>query len=251
MASAYQEKVDIGRVLQRGFSAIGHNFASFLVLSLLFSGIPTFLQQYVLLGQMSGREIPGTTAFLPAYLGLYFLTFFGSYLLQAAVVRAVLQDLDGRPADLADSILSALRFLFPMIGLSIVAGLGIVLGLLLLVVPGIILFLMWSVAVPVLVEERAGVIGSLHRSAELTSGSKWRILGLYVITFILSSMLGGIMGASGMMLSEVSPVMFAGLSAVAAMLGGLLSAAMFSALYVELRTVKEGSFTDSLVAVFD
>jgi hypothetical protein len=40
---------------------------------------------------------------------------------------------------------------------------------------------MWAVAAPVVVAEKAGVIGALSRSRELTKGARWKILGLFLV----------------------------------------------------------------------
>ena len=44
--------------------------------------------------------------------------------------------------------------IIPLIGLSILVAIGVVLGFVFLIVPGVILYLTWSVAAPALVEER-------------------------------------------------------------------------------------------------
>jgi hypothetical protein len=93
-----------------------------------------------------------------------------AYVLQAAIVYGTVTDLSGRRASLGSCVSAALKVLLPLIGLSIVSTLGMMLGLILLVVPGIILALGWSTAVPVKIVERAGVFESLSRSWALTSG---------------------------------------------------------------------------------
>ena len=57
-------------------------------------------------------------------------------------------------------------------------------GWLFLLVPGIIIYIMFCVSLPVLTEERAGVTGSLKRSRELTKGSRWRIFLLLLIGWL-------------------------------------------------------------------
>ena len=53
---------------------------------------------------------------------------------------------------------------------SLLGNLGIILGLLLLVVPGIYLFARWSLAIPVLIEENRGPGEALRASWERTAG---------------------------------------------------------------------------------
>jgi hypothetical protein len=139
-----------------------------------------------------------------------------------------------------------MRVLLPVIGITILYMLGIMAGTLLLIVPGIVILLMWSVAVPSYVEERAGVVASLKRSRELTKGSRWKILGLYVVMLtiivLIQMLVVAILGQAGT------------LAIVAAMLTsavfGTLFAAMIASLYVELRQVKDGATPDRLAEVF-
>jgi hypothetical protein len=255
--SYYDDKIDIGRVMQRGFAAIGSNAAAFFLAAIMLVGLPTVVMNYLMLGQVEAVAAnPGDPAFWSTYAALILVSILTTYLLQAAVVRSTILDLSGRPIDFGSSLAAALMLLLPIIGLAIVSGIAIGLGFLLLVVPGVILYLMWSVAVPVLVEERRGVFGSLSRSAELTKGSKGRILGLIVIYSIFSSMISAVVslfsGAGMTGTGEIaSPLLFAVLAGVTGVVNGVVMAAMLASLYVELRTVKEGASTDSLAAVFE
>jgi len=70
-----------------------------------------------------------------------------------------------------------LRLFFIMIGMSIGIGIGVVL----LIVPGIILALMWSLAIPVAVLEDTGLGESLSRSRYLTAGHRGRVFAIYLL----------------------------------------------------------------------
>ena len=72
---------------------------------------------------------------------------------------------------------------------SLLGNLGIVLGLLFFIVPGIYLFARWSLAIPVLIEEDRGPGEALRTSWERTAGH----LGPILVTFlpIYLPMLGG------------------------------------------------------------
>jgi hypothetical protein len=242
------EKIDIGRVLQRAFEAIARNAAGFLLLSVALGGVPTFAFEWIALSNNPDPADvfggPGALTNLAAWL----LSIFTSYLLNAALVRSVILDLSDRPADLTGSVVGAVSLVLPMIGLAIVTGLGIALGLILLIVPGIMFYIMWIVAVPVLVEERAGVFGSMSRSADLTSGSRWRIFALLLIFLFFF----GALGAVTQQISGESPGPLAAalVAGVVATFTSLLGAVGTASLYVELRTVKEGATADGLADVF-
>jgi uncharacterized membrane protein len=78
------------------------------------------------------------------------------------------------------------------IGVSVLAWLAMVLGLVLLVVPGIIAFCTFAVAVPVLLRERRGVIASLGRSRELTEGHRWKTLGISILLWVVQAIASGL-----------------------------------------------------------
>lgn len=71
-----------------------------------------------------------------------------------------------------------IRVALTMIGM----GIGIMIGLVLLIVPGIILFLMWALTIPVVVLEEADLFEALRRSRELTAGHRGRVF-LIVLLF--------------------------------------------------------------------
>lgn len=243
-------KIDIGSVVQRGFQALGRQLPAFLGLAVLFAGLPAFLIQLRAdgLADSSGA----VNMFTPAFGAETLLSALAGYLLQAAVVRSAILDLNDRPADIGGSLLVALKLMLPMIGLTIISTVAIWIGLILLVVPGVILYLMWLVAVPVLVEERRGVFGSLSRSAELTKGSRWRIFALLLLFGVGFLVISAAIGAIGLLAPSAVPSVFSAITsgAISTCLA-VLGATMLASLYIELKTIKEGATTETLAAIFD
>src|SRR5271155_5227724 len=72
-----------------------------------------------------------------------------------------------------------LRAVTPVLGqlilVGIVAGIGIVIGFILIIIPGLYLLTVWSLAAPVVVLERPGVLAALRRSRELVRGNGWPV----------------------------------------------------------------------------
>jgi hypothetical protein len=81
--------------------------------------------------------------------------------------------------------------LLPLIGVGVLSGLGIGIGLLLLVAPGLYLLTIWAVVAPVIVIERSGVLDSFGRSRELVRGNGWPVFWVVVIAFLISA-IGGL-----------------------------------------------------------
>ena len=71
-----------------------------------------------------------------------------------------------------------------VLGVYLLTSLGIMLGFLLLVIPGIILSVRWAIAVPILIGDDAGIIESIGRSWRETSGHFWPILGTILVAFV-------------------------------------------------------------------
>jgi hypothetical protein len=109
-----------------------------------------------------------------------------AFLLQAALVKAVVDVRDGR-ADL--SVGETLQAARPAVGrvaiASIVAGIGIVIGFVLLIAPGLYLLTIWSLIVPVIVLEDVEPFGALERSRQLVSGYGWQVFGTLVLVFVM------------------------------------------------------------------
>jgi len=123
----------------------------------------------------------------------------GSFWIAGALVLAVDDVADGR-ADL--SIREVYDRVRPQIVALIVAGilaaLGIFVGLLLLIVPGLYLLVRWSVVGPVIVLERLDAGASFSRSANLVRGHGWRIFWLLVVVGLLGGLAhGALLGIFG------------------------------------------------------
>jgi len=112
--------------------------------------------------------------------------FVAAFLVQAALVKAAQDIRDGR-ADLTvgQTISAASQVIWPVAGASILAGIAIVIGLFLLIVPGLYLITIWAVIVPCIVIERTRVFSSFGRSQGLVKGNGWNVFGILIITFLI------------------------------------------------------------------
>jgi hypothetical protein len=107
-------------------------------------------------------------------------------LYEGMVVQLVRDVQDGRRDNTAGELFGSVSpVLVPLIAVSILAGLGIGIGFVLLIVPGLVLLTFWSVAAPVVVIERPGVLGAFGRSRELVRGYGWPVFGTVVLVFLL------------------------------------------------------------------
>jgi len=91
----------------------------------------------------------------------------------------------GSDEDLAGLWKGILPVLARLIWVTLLTGIMVVAGLLLLIVPGLILITIWSVAIESVVVERTTVLGSLNRSRELVRGNGWRVFLFLVVLALL------------------------------------------------------------------
>ena len=132
-------------------------------------------------------------------------------------------------------------------GRSGLQGLAIVLGTLLCIIPGIIFAVMYTVAVPVAIEERPGASQAMTRSAELTDGHRWDVFFVLAALFLLGM---GLVFAAGL-LAVLNKVLEVVLTLAVKVLATGLSATAYTVMYYRLRSVKESLDVDQIASVFD
>lgn len=113
----------------------------------------------------------------------FLLWIVGTFWLQGALVEAVQDARDGRVDVSIEELYARVRPLLPaLIAAGLAATIGVAVGLVLLVVPGLVLLTRWILIVPVIVLEKRSAGESFNRSWELVKGSSWPVLWLIVLT---------------------------------------------------------------------
>jgi len=114
------------------------------------------------------------------------ISLIGMFLLQAALVIAVQDVRDGRvDLDLRATVSAAMPFVGAVAVASILASLGIAVGLFLLIVPGLVLITFWSLLVPEIVIGRARAIEAFSRSWRTVSGYAWNVFGTLIVALLI------------------------------------------------------------------
>jgi hypothetical protein len=228
--------IRVGDVLNRSLGLFGASWIPFVALSLI-AFAPEFLLRWLITEPRSAGVVGGVVRLVCTSLA------------DATIIYGVVQMLRGRGFTIADSLNAGLARISAVIGVSLVVGILVGLGAILLIVPGVIVWCMYAVAIPVCVAERTGIGASLTRSAFLTKGNRWRILGLFAVVFVVTLLIGAILGGLGVALGGVlfgTIVIYLLESAL-----GAYSAVMVGVLYHQLRVAREGVDIEYIAAVFE
>jgi hypothetical protein len=135
-----------------------------------------------------------------------------AFLLQATLVKAVQDVRDGRAdMSISETVREAVPFIAPVALASILAGIAITIGLVLIIVPGLFLITIWAVIVPVIIIERSGAMASFGRSRELVRGRGWHVFGTLVLVYIIMLVVNIVLG---LIFSALPHVLGDGLSSV-------------------------------------
>jgi hypothetical protein len=146
--------------------------------------LPIALVVYIILGVV--------TLLLSLLLGVLggvigsILGIIGVFWLQGALTEAVADVRDGRAdLSLSETFQRVRPRLWSIVGAGILAGLGILVGFILLIVPGLYLLTIWSLIIPVIVLEGRPAMESFGRSRQLVSGNGWNVFGVIVLTILI------------------------------------------------------------------
>jgi MFS family permease len=159
------------------------------------------------------------------------ITFAVAILYQGMVVSLVHDVQDGhRDSSVGDLFRAVSPVLGPLIGASLLYGIGVGIGFFLLIVPGCILLTIWAVIAPAIVIEKRDVIAAFGRSRELVSGFGWSVFGTVIvatlITAVASFILTGI--AEAIAGGPILRIVFGALAAtITAPVGGLVAAVLY------------------------
>jgi hypothetical protein len=168
-------------------------------------------------------------------------------------LQIAIGDLEGRSAPFAEVMRRAAAKMLPVLAASVLMYLGVVIGLMLFLVPGVIVAVMWVVALPTVVADTSHPIRALGRSRALTRGNRWRIFGLCIVTWVVligadAIILGSIGGLTGLRSGGYGlPSII--LSAALSFLIYIVGSVGIAALYVQLRELK-GLGGESVAQVF-
>ncbi len=251
----------IGEILDAGIKVYLKNARTLIGLTALVVVPFQILSAIVLLSTVSNRDqVPtGFASFGVRHTGTDRLASLGAsatlgvtgaivgLLTTAACVKAVSDIYLDHPPDIRSSLRFVLRRVGGLVWLQILLGVLLVLAFVALVIPGIWLYVAWSVATPALLIEGARGRDALGRSFRLVRDRWWSSAGVLIVAGIMVSVVSGaiqgiLLGlsltSSGSVALTVILVSLA--AAISAILTRPLQAAVTTILYYDLRVRHEG-----------
>ncbi|HEY5815742.1 MAG TPA: hypothetical protein VIS95_05320 [Solirubrobacterales bacterium] len=179
------KRISVGDVISETFSIYGQNLGA-----LLGSAIVVF----IVIGLLAG--ILEASGGLILILLAAAVRMAGHALYTGFVVKLVQDTRDGRRDEgVGDLFAAAWPMILPLIGFGILFGIGVAIGFLLLVVPGLILITFWSVGAPAIVVEKIGPIDAFGRSWRLVRGDAWSVFGVLLVVLLIVIGIGILLAA--------------------------------------------------------
>ena len=108
----------------------------------------------------------------------------------ALTIKYISDMLEKRPPHLISSAKLVASKALSLISTGIIRGLLIILGFILFILPGVIMAVIFSLAIQVIIIERLGTFQSLRRSKSLASRNPWRTFSILTFTFVLTVFAG-------------------------------------------------------------
>lgn len=236
-----RERPTIGSILGTTFRLYFANFLPIMLIG-LFAFLPLAL---IFLGTAVMQPTDPSGAMMLMLLGFLgmFITFPAGY---AGMLYGVFQAALGKPIDVGECVTIGFKRLGRTIGVALLSSFLTMLAFLALIIPGLIVYVMLSLSIPVAAVEPVGVTESLRRSAKLTEGLRMLLFGVLLLLVLLNWLCSifGLVIAGAPMLSfawnMLTTVVFGGIGIVAS-----------GVMYFAARAHKESIGTEAIAAVFE
>jgi hypothetical protein len=237
---------DMGRVLRQSWTILTQSFLLLITIQIVGTAFGSPLFRYV---YHSPKPRLSSTMTLLTLLALWMAAVFVAVMTSALVTLIVSQTLHGEPLSLRKNLRYVLTRAPSIFATALVAGLIVMIGFLLLIVPGLIALTACIVVIPVCVLERQSPSNSLDRSYGLSRYHRWPIFVLLLaygaLGFLLDRLVQ-LVWVNALHHSQASPWLPVA-NAVIACVPAAYLAVVIVLLYWHLRECKEGvAVTDPL-----
>ena len=228
------KRITVGGVVNETFSIYGQNAAVLIGSSIVVIGA---------IGLVAGVLQAEGGIVLALLAGVIQLA--GTALYTGFVVRLVEDVRDGkRDQTVGDLFSSATPAILALICFGILFGIGVTIGFVLLIVPGLILITFWSVGAPAIVVEGAGPIEAFGRSWRLVRGDAWSVFAALLVILLIVVAIGVVLGVIATPISD-------GATVVASVVSNVITAPIFaiavSTMYFDLGGHSAATSEDAVI----
>jgi len=246
MTETTVQEFRVGRVLARAWTVYMRNFVAFSAVSLVLLS-PLLVIEMLWVTDVSAD---GDTDFISLVDIMYaLLNVLLTQLVTATLVYGTIQEMRHQTTSTGEALTRGIQLALPVVGVALIVGILVGLASLLLIVPGIILSVMYWVAIPVAVVERPGVFASLKRSVFLTKGYRWRIFGVMALLWLILILV--IIGIGLILELSEAVQTYAFVNFVTTVVMTVIFAVVSAVGYHDLRLLKDGVDVETIAAVFD
>ncbi len=175
-----EKRFSMGDAVRFGWETVKGNIGFFIILfivAFLIQNLPGVIGRYA-------REFPIVS------LTLFLAGWFLGFVVQMGLIKVSLKFCDGTKGKM-DDLLSSFDLLFKFIAGTFLYGLIIMGGVLLLVIPGVIWAVKFSLAPYFIVDRNLGPVEALKASSRATEGAKWDLF-LFGLLLGLINLAGGL-----------------------------------------------------------
>lgn len=190
------DNITLGSLLDKSLSFFRDNFAILITFGLLFSFLPkliltlTFSEFYVLIEELTPEQVMENMISMAPYT---LLSMAISVFMVIGVLHFVfLKSKNNRSYSFGEVFNGSNGYFIRTIALSIVMGIALLVAFILLIIPGVILYIYWIFATSALVMSNKKVMSCFSHSASLVKGRWWRTFGYMVVVIFVSSVFAGI-----------------------------------------------------------
>jgi hypothetical protein len=156
----------------------------------------------------------------------------------------------GEEISLGPIALAGLRYAVPLTVWQLLFLFAIVVGLILVIVPGLIITTIWCLGATAIVGENRGIFASFQRSRELTKGLRWQVFGSLVVFLAPFLIFSNMASETALGMYRYNAALGIVGSFVSSTLLNLLGSSFLASLYCEVVRVKEGNPQTQLAEIF-
>lgn len=192
---SYVRELDFGGLFEVTFKVFRDGWKQFVVIPLMVSGplalvvgVYGFTKRQAIFDFLRDAETMSEAEILDAVLRVVQLVVIAAVvgLVLASIVSGAITYVAahrylGRTTSLRKALSVGFYRGLPIIGITLLVQLVAGFGLLLFIIPGLLLWTMWSCSIPAAIVEEKSPLSAMQRSWELIQGRVWPILGFFTV----------------------------------------------------------------------